>query len=284
MNGGAASTFPRRDSRNNMKSGGRFSNYHRRPFFQEESLGLYFNSSIDAAYETGRGYPDISLGDYYGDHLRINYTSVTSATILAGLISNINAVRISIGKGSIGWMNHVLYMKNSSFLKDVILDNNRCNGQDACCNEGHDVGPGWDPASGLGSLNYGQFHEVFISLGSSSVNGTLITPVISPISDHRLLPTTYLGGRNKILSNITNSQLKIIGLFRRPPGQPSSQPTGQPSSKPTGQPSSMPIGHPTSEPTGQPLSRPTGQPSSKRTGQPSSQPIGHPTEIGRAHV
>ena len=85
-------------------------------------------------------------------------TSGTSATtpVAAGMFSNINAARLAIGKGSLGWVNPVLYTYFSRFGNDVVKGNNK---DGPTCPQGFYATPGWDPASGLGSINYGLFEE-----------------------------------------------------------------------------------------------------------------------------
>jgi tripeptidyl-peptidase I len=114
----------------------------------------------------GRGYPDISLaaanylvmvGGGYGG---IAGTSA-SCPVAAGLMSNINAARMAIGKGSLGWMHPTLYAKAHLFTNDVVTGDNKCPWGKTCCTEGFSAVTGWDPATGFGSVNYGKMQAPF---------------------------------------------------------------------------------------------------------------------------
>jgi hypothetical protein len=104
-------------------------------------------------------------------------TSGTSAStpVAAGMFSNINAARLAAGKGSIGWINPVLYAYSSLFVNDVTKGNNK---DGPTCPQGFYATPGWDPASGLGSINYGLFERKMLSLGA--VNQGSMWPTNGP--------------------------------------------------------------------------------------------------------
>ena len=105
-------------------SGGGFSTFYEQPAYQTSAVADYFVSAANAGqspvagYGTGRGYPDVSLvGTSYLAIVggREKYLSGTSASTpaLAGFFSNINAARIAAGKGSLGWVNPVLYANST---------------------------------------------------------------------------------------------------------------------------------------------------------------------------
>ena len=170
-------------------SGGGFSTYFAMPAYQISAVADYFVSAANAGqspvagYGTGRGYPDISLaGVRYltiiaGREITLSGTSA-SAPALGGFFSNINAARIAAGKGSLGWVNPVLYANSTSFVKDITSGNIKCNAYKVCCSQGFYAAPGWDPASGLGSLNFGKFQSVLMSLGNA--NGAFRRPTPTP--------------------------------------------------------------------------------------------------------
>ena len=94
-------------------SGGGFSTYYPVPDFQKKHIKAYFSRVNNtskapvAGYSNGRGFPDISftgrrivisVGDQF---TKLGGTSA-SASLVAGLFSNINAARMAIGKGSLG--------------------------------------------------------------------------------------------------------------------------------------------------------------------------------------
>jgi hypothetical protein len=92
-----------------------------------------------------------------------------SCPAVAGFISNINAARLAIGKGSVGWINPALYTKGSSFVNDITSGNIKCVADGTCCSTGFYATAGWDPATGLGSVNYGKMAPFFVALGSNII-------------------------------------------------------------------------------------------------------------------
>jgi hypothetical protein len=72
----------------------------------------------DPAHLPGRAYPDITLRAYHdiklpGKNLEFcpspSPSSYIASSIVAGLLSNINAAHIAAGKDSLGWINPLLY-------------------------------------------------------------------------------------------------------------------------------------------------------------------------------
>ena len=120
-----------------------------------------------------RAYPDISLAGsnhltvIAGKEYLLSGTSASAST-LAGYFSNINAARFEIGKGSVGWINPTLYSKGSQFVNDITSGDNRCAADGTCCPHGFHATEGWDPTTGLGSVNFGKMQSVFLSLGTVS--------------------------------------------------------------------------------------------------------------------
>ena len=117
--------------------GGGFSSSYPLPSLQQDAVAAYFiaaaaaNHTPATGYGNGRGYPDLSVAaGYYkilvgGKWSTVGGTSA-SAPVLAGMFSSINAARHNAGKGSIGWINPVLYGRGSTFVKDVTSGKNIC--------------------------------------------------------------------------------------------------------------------------------------------------------------
>lgn len=102
-----------------------------------------------------------------------------SAPVAAAAFSNINAARMAIGKGSLGWVNPALYVHAASFVNDIVTGNNTCSATAPCCPHGFHATEGWDPATGLGTINYGKMEATFLALGAV-VNKATGTPTPSP--------------------------------------------------------------------------------------------------------
>jgi hypothetical protein len=189
------------DNGNTITSGGGFSAFFAQPSFQTPFV-LKYLQTVAASDQTpyggyngeGRGYPDISLagskylvrigGGFYG----ISGTSA-SAPAIAGFFSNINAARIAAGKGSLGWVNPALYEHSAKFVNDVTAGGNHCAADGLCCPQGFYAAPGWDPATGLGTVDYGKMQSVFLGLGSEA-NGARFFPSAAPTYTARpVVPT-----------------------------------------------------------------------------------------------
>ena len=197
-----------------ITSGGGFSTYYPQHTWQSAAVSGYFptaatlGKSPKTGYAAnGRAYPDISLaGMNYlvvigGNKYDVSGTSA-SCPAVAGFISNINAARLAAGKGSVGWINPALYAAPSTFVNDITIGNNRCGGLDSnkrntCCKQGFFAASGWDPTTGLGSIDYKRmslnFQAYYLTpttVKSASTRNTFGTFVSYKISAFR--PSTIL--------------------------------------------------------------------------------------------
>lgn len=148
-------------------SSGGFSNYFARPAWQESAATGYItalNGSHAGWYNTsGRGIPDIAA---VGSRIAIGggmHTSGTSAStpIVASLIALVNDKRLRAGKTVLGFLNPLLY---SGKLDDALTDCTE--GSGGSCSFGNDFEPGfdalpgWDPVTGLGTMNLGKLMDI----------------------------------------------------------------------------------------------------------------------------
>lgn len=149
-------------------SAGGFSNYFARPAWQEAAASAYItalNGSHAGWYNTsGRGFPDISA---IGSRIQIGGGRTTkgtsaSAPIVASLITLVNDQRLRSGKPTLGFLNPLLY---SGMLDEALLDSTEGSGGSCSFNDGSyelgfDVLPGWDPVTGLGTINLGKMMDI----------------------------------------------------------------------------------------------------------------------------
>ena len=171
------------DTSGSITSGGGFSILHSQPSFQTKAVAQYFVNAAAAGQTpasgynaAGRAFPDVSLAGstyavYIGGLLRLVSGTSASAPVMAGMLSNINAARIAAGKGSVGWVNPALYTNSSLFVNDITSGNNKCAAMTGitpaiCCTQGYYATTGWDPVTGLGSINYGKMLTSFSALGA----------------------------------------------------------------------------------------------------------------------
>jgi hypothetical protein len=215
-----------------ITSGGGFSTYYPQPAWQSAAVSGYFataaglgKSPVAGYAANGRAYPDISLaGMNYvvvigGTRYSVSGTSA-SCPAVAGFISNINAARLAIGKGSVGWINPTLYTKGSSFVNDITSGNIKCVADGTCCTTGFYATAGWDPATGLGSVNYGKMSSLFVALGS---NITHSFPSMSP--------TPFFPSSWKSPITVAPS-IRTLPILAPPSVRPSFRPTFRPETYP----------------------------------------------------
>ena len=176
-----------------ITSGGGFSSLAAQPAYQQAAVAGYFASvsgtskaPVHGYNETGRGFPDLTLAGaayrvYIGGIAGDVYGTSASAPVVAAMISLVNAARFTAGKSSVGWVNPILYGNFSSFTNDITSGNNNCASSSkaisaTCCPQGYSAGPGWDPVSGLGSLDYQKFVNFMMAATTAS------SPTMEPSS------------------------------------------------------------------------------------------------------
>ncbi|KAH9167147.1 subtilisin-like protein [Lactarius sanguifluus] len=140
-----------------LSSGG-FSVYFPRPTYQNNAvptflwnLGGLYNGFYNPG---GRGIPDIALQAidfrivFKNGLWTLSGTSCAAPTA-AGIISLLNDYRISNGRPPLGFLNIWLYGICLEGLNDIASGSNP-----GCNTDGFSAVPGWDPVTGLGSLDF----------------------------------------------------------------------------------------------------------------------------------
>ncbi|KAG6381961.1 peptidase S8/S53 domain-containing protein [Boletus reticuloceps] len=153
-------------------SGGGFSNYFALPEYQKDAVCHYltnyppdYPSSIWNSTGTSRAYPDISAnGANYvvavdGEFQRLYGTSCSSP-VVGAIFTMINDARLALGKGPIGFVNPTIYSPEfADAFNDITEGNNP-----GCGTTGFNVTRGWDPVTGLGTLNFTKLLALWSSL------------------------------------------------------------------------------------------------------------------------
>ncbi|KAF9880405.1 hypothetical protein CkaCkLH20_02359 [Colletotrichum karsti] len=147
-------------------SSGGFSEYFERPAWQESAAKAYIdgiNGSHAGWYATGgRGSPDISaIGSRFLMQPGWTQKGTSASTpVVAAMIALANDKRMREGKPALGFLNPLLYSdKVRAAIDDVT------SGSSGSCPIGDQVESGWsatagwDPATGLGTLNFAKFIE-----------------------------------------------------------------------------------------------------------------------------
>jgi len=157
-----------------ITSGGGFSTFYEAPDFTRGAIDGYFDGlfpdAVSGYNRSGRAYPDLSLSGYSylvvigGDLYAVSGTSC-SAPAVAAFASLVNAVRVEAGAEGLGYLLPQLYHPSSAAVfNDVTRGDNHCVAQNAfCCDQGFKATSGWDPVTGLGSLDYAAFEKAFTS-------------------------------------------------------------------------------------------------------------------------
>lgn len=89
--------------------------------------------------------------------MSVDGTSCSSPTF-AGMVSLLNDHRLRAGKGTLGWLNPLLYQNPQIF--NVITSGNN----PGCNDAGFYAAPAWSPVTGLGTLNYTAALTLVLSL------------------------------------------------------------------------------------------------------------------------
>jgi tripeptidyl-peptidase-1 len=153
----------------NYASGGGFSYVAAQPAYQATAVNAYLNSGVQlppASYfnASGRGFPDVAgLGSQVlivdgGSIEPVGGTSCASP-IVAGIVSLLNDRAIQKTGKPLGFLNPLFYKmaaESPNCFQDITKGDNICT-EDGCsanC-KGYYCTKGWDPVTGLGTLNYG---------------------------------------------------------------------------------------------------------------------------------
>jgi subtilase family serine protease len=106
-----------------------------------------------------------------GESYHVSGTSASSP-VVAAMITLVNAARLRAGKGPVGWLNPALYAFWRNFTMDVVHGDNKCGANNiVCCQHGFNAAPGWDAATGLGTLNHTSLMRVLVGLGGLTTSG-----------------------------------------------------------------------------------------------------------------
>eukprot|EP00981_Chlorochromonas_danica_P004459 scaffold902_cov254-Ochromonas_danica.AAC.5 len=204
-----------------ITSGGGFSQVFPAFSFQSSSIANYIAlANPPSGFATsGRAYPDVSLlGNNYQIYIggAIALVSGTSAStpVFAGMISLINAARRARNLPFLGWMNPLLYTYSDSFVNDITVGDNRCTAfASKCCPIGFDATAGWDPVTGLGSVDFSKLLSLALSVASANYTSAQTTsPTQLPTNAPTSAPTINTENELSFSSIMTLSNLTKTSL------------------------------------------------------------------------
>lgn len=154
-------------------SSGGFSNYWKRPSYQDDAIKAYFHQigEKNKPYfnRHGRGFPDVSAQGFgfkvYDKGVLKGYQGTSaSAPAFAGIVALLNDARLRAKKPALGFLNPLLYSAPDAFNDIVLGGSTGCDGRARFHGKpnGSPVIPyaswnataGWDAVSGLGTPNF----------------------------------------------------------------------------------------------------------------------------------
>ncbi|KAH9036741.1 subtilisin-like protein [Lactarius deliciosus] len=144
-------------------SGGGFSDYFKRPRYQEEAVTTFLQhlgSRYEGLYNaSSRGIPDIAAQAvgfrvfFNGNDQEEEGTSIATP-VVAGIISLLNDWLIMTGQAPLGFLNPWLYGRGFRGFNDITEGSNP-----GCGTDGFSAIAGWDPVTGLGTPNFRRMLE-----------------------------------------------------------------------------------------------------------------------------
>ena len=155
-----------------ITSGGGFSDYFPRPFYQEHAVHKYLTEyQHDKNYgwfnPLGRAYPDVSAqGSRFvisvdGKFELISGTSA-STPLFSSIVALLNDARLAAGKPSLGFLNPLIYKQlgTTSGFHDVESGSAEgCGGM-----TGFEAQKGWDPVTGWGTPYFPELVQAVMKL------------------------------------------------------------------------------------------------------------------------
>jgi len=163
-----------------ITSGGGFSFYYPQPSYQAAAVTNYLKTAPAGTLPPssmfnaqGRGYPDVAVMCYNynvvigGNTYQESGTSA-STPVFAAIVTLINGQRLAASKAPLGFLNPALYAlaaSTPSAFNDITVGRNNCCAQAAvCCQYAFNATTGWDPLTGMGSVNFPTFSAALAAL------------------------------------------------------------------------------------------------------------------------
>jgi tripeptidyl-peptidase I len=212
-----------------------------RPAWQLTAVSRYLsenNASTFAAFPTedtpgynpnGRAFPDVSMYASFfplldapkGELIALPGTSL-SAPLTAAMFTLANQVLLGDGYEIIGYANPMLYWMGENCtdaFNDITVGNTTANSEGDACLFGYPAAPGWDAATGMGSIRFEPFvacakryQDEVRSQGLELLpNGTFRDVLGSSSPDASLVPAGD-GSDALSLSSVAAACLAVIGF------------------------------------------------------------------------
>ncbi|PRP74188.1 peptidase S8 and S53 domain-containing protein, partial [Planoprotostelium fungivorum] len=210
-----------------VTSGGGFSQTFSTPAYQQRAVDNWMaRAKMEGTLppngtfsSTMRGFPDISFAGHAFVVYQQNadgssvetYVDGTSASAPAfsGFISALNDKLMLRGDRPMGFLNPLLYLvaqTRPDIYNDITVGDNKCTTSE-CYVHGYEATEGWDPASGLGSVNIGKLFEYVLQVTANETISQLVnsqTPMSTEMGTNGAdapMPTDPLATMNQQQNN-----------------------------------------------------------------------------------
>jgi tripeptidyl-peptidase-1 len=159
-----------------ITTGGGYSTVFDTPEWQAEDVRKFLDGfkGEKGFNRNGRGFPDVALvGRNYavaigGKWYAVSGTSA-SAPVFAAMLTLVNGERLRLGRPPVGFVTPALYEISRAAYHDITDGTNNCCAGKVhpnCCAEGFNAGPGWDPVTGLGSVDFDALFRALVDIGA----------------------------------------------------------------------------------------------------------------------
>lgn len=161
-----------------VTTGGGFSTVFEMPDYQKDVVAGYF-ANLPADQQPYPGYnaaghaiPTIGVAGHnfaviVGGRKEIVSGTSASSPVAAAMAAQVNANRLAAGKSPLGFMNPAIFKLYPHFANDITEGFNNCAAGTTdvvCCEQGFYATKGFDPLTGVGSLDFTKFANVFENL------------------------------------------------------------------------------------------------------------------------
>lgn len=161
-----------------VTTGGGFSSFFPMPDYQKDIVAGYFanlpadEQPVPGYNAAGHAIPTIAVAGHNYEVIvggRKEVVSGTSASspVAAAMAAQVNAARLAAGKSPLGFLNPAIFKFYPRFANDITEGFNNCaagTSDIVCCAEGFYATKGFDPLTGVGSLDFAKFSEIFSNL------------------------------------------------------------------------------------------------------------------------
>jgi hypothetical protein len=140
------------------------------------------------------------------------------------MLATINGERVAAGRPKLGFITPYLYQNYSLFANDITSGNNKCaeEAHDVCCTQGFYAASGWDPVTGLGSIDFVGLYDLIYNHGFTFTPRPTSRPTAKPTAKPTA-PTAKPTARPTAIP--TTGTPSVSPTFRPTSGAPTVAPT-----------------------------------------------------------